>query len=80
MAAFSNELALEVTIPTIADPSLAPAGCHVLSALLPYVPADAQGGWEAHREVLRKRVLATLEGFRARLEGARRGTSRGHAG
>jgi phytoene dehydrogenase-like protein len=61
--AFAHELALEVTIPSAADPSLAPASCHVLSALLPYLPAAARGGWQAHREVLRKRVLTTLEGF-----------------
>jgi phytoene dehydrogenase-like protein len=60
---FADGLALEITVPTIADPSLAPAGRHVLSAILPYVPAKARGGWEAHREVVRKRVLTALEGF-----------------
>ena len=60
---FSDALALEVTVPTIADPSLAPAGRHVLSAILPYVPAVARGGWPAHSELVRKRVLAALEVF-----------------
>jgi phytoene dehydrogenase-like protein len=60
---FASELVIEITIPTIADPSLAPASFHVLSALLPYMPAAVPGGWEVHREVLRKRVLATLEDF-----------------
>ena len=60
---FATELALEVTVPTIADPSLAPKSCHVLSALLAYMPAASPGAWEAHREALKKRVLTTLEGF-----------------
>jgi phytoene dehydrogenase-like protein len=59
----SSELALELTIPTAADPSLAPAGCHVLSALIPYMPTIIAGGWEAPRMMLHKQVLAALEGF-----------------
>jgi phytoene dehydrogenase-like protein len=56
-------LAMEVTIPTVADAGLAPAGCHILSVLLPYMPVSVMGGWENCRAVLRKRVLETLENF-----------------
>jgi phytoene dehydrogenase-like protein len=59
----SSELAMEVTIPTAADPALAPAGCHVLSALVPYMPAAVAGGWEVPRMMLHRQVLATLEEF-----------------
>jgi phytoene dehydrogenase-like protein len=60
---FSSELAVEVTIPTIADPALAPPGCHVLSVLVPYMPAAVAGGWEVPRMVLHRQVIAMLEGF-----------------
>ena len=70
----SGELVLEATVPTVADPSLAPSGIHVLSALLPYVPASVQGGWEAQREPLRKQAMAVLEavapGLKDRVVGA----------
>jgi phytoene dehydrogenase-like protein len=56
-----DELVIEAMIPTVADPSLAPAGSHVLSAVLPYMPALVAGGWEAKREALRKRAIAALE-------------------
>ena len=56
-------LAMEVTIPTVADSSLAPPGGHVLCALLPYLPVSVAGGWEAGREILKMRVLRALEAF-----------------
>jgi len=57
----AGELVLEATVPTAADASLAPGGIHLLSALLPYMPASIQGGWKAHREPLRKQAMETLE-------------------
>jgi phytoene dehydrogenase-like protein len=58
-----EELIMELSIPSIADPNLAPAGGHVLIALLPYMPVVIEGGWQANRETLRRRTLATLERF-----------------
>lgn len=44
--AFANDLALEITVPSIHDPSLAPPGQHVLSAHVFYVPkTPAAGAW-----------------------------------
>ena len=57
----ADELVMEATVPTAADPSLAPNGIHVLSALLPYMPASVQGGWGSQREPLRKQAMAALE-------------------
>jgi phytoene dehydrogenase-like protein len=56
---------LDVTIPTIADPSLAPAGKHVLSATVQFVPYQLATGqsWGPARERLQRIVLATLEKF-----------------
>lgn len=58
-----EELAMEVSIPSVADPDSAPAGGHVLIAIVPYMPVTIEGGWQANRENLRRRTLATLERF-----------------
>jgi phytoene dehydrogenase-like protein len=54
---------IEVTVPSASAPDLAPPGSHVLSAVLPYMPATIAGGWEPQREILRRRALAMLERF-----------------
>ena len=41
----SPEPVVEITIPSIADPSLAPAGSHVLSAVVQYAPYALSSGW-----------------------------------
>ena len=56
-----ENLVVEATIPTIADPSLSQNGLHVLSLRIPYLPAHPQAGWTANRDVLQKRVLSMLE-------------------
>ena len=53
---------LEVRVPSLADPSLAPAGHHVASILVGYVSHDPGGGWtEPARRALVETVLAKLE-------------------
>jgi phytoene dehydrogenase-like protein len=52
---------LEATIPSIVDPSLAPAGRHVMSVLAQFVPYHlADGGWGDRREALGDLVVKTL--------------------
>jgi phytoene dehydrogenase-like protein len=52
---------LEVFAPTIEDPELAPAGHHVFSILVHWVPYELEGGWRnAQKEALLDRVLDTL--------------------
>ncbi len=58
---YSAAPALEVTIPTVNDPGLAPAGQHVLSAIVQYAPYQLAGGWEAQRERCAAVALDTLE-------------------
>jgi phytoene dehydrogenase-like protein len=42
---------LEITVPSVVDATLAPAGKHVLSAVVQYVPHQlAAGGWEQEQE------------------------------
>jgi phytoene dehydrogenase-like protein len=59
---FSERPHLEIRVPTVADPSLAPAGHHVVSILASFAPYDLEGGWtEAARERFGEAVLAVLE-------------------
>lgn len=52
---------LEVTVPTLTDGSLAPAGQHVLSIYAQYAPYRLRGAeWEASRETLGDLVVARL--------------------
>jgi phytoene dehydrogenase-like protein len=61
---FSPDPALEVTIPSTHDASLAPPGQHVLSAHVLYAPyALAEGAWDAARDQLLARVVATLRQY-----------------
>ncbi|MGQ0742566.1 MAG: phytoene desaturase family protein [Alphaproteobacteria bacterium] len=57
------ELVMEAAVPSVADPSMSPQGQHVLSARVPYLPLLSQATWNARREVLAERVLATLESY-----------------
>jgi len=46
---------MEITIPTVHDASLAPAGQHVMSAIVQYVPHDSHA-----RKTLEKTIMKTL--------------------
>ena len=55
---------LDVTIPSVLDPDLAPRGAHVMSIYAHYAPYRLRNGdWAASKDVLLRRVLATLERF-----------------
>jgi hypothetical protein len=43
---FSAAPAMEITLPTHNDPGLAPAGKHVLSAIVQYAPYELKEGWQ----------------------------------
>jgi phytoene dehydrogenase-like protein len=52
---------LDVTIPTLLDPSLAPAGKHVLSAYFQFAPYQLkEGNWDKRRGELADGVIRTL--------------------
>jgi phytoene dehydrogenase-like protein len=53
--------ALEITLPTVHDPELAPAGRHVLSATVQYAPYAPAGGWQAQKAPFLEAVLGVLE-------------------
>jgi phytoene dehydrogenase-like protein len=56
-----DEPVMEIVIPSLHDPSLAPAGQHVLSAHVMYVPYKLKTGWdEPAREAFSARVVDTI--------------------
>jgi phytoene dehydrogenase-like protein len=58
---FSQHPYLEATIPTLHDPSLAPAGKHVLSIYMQYAPYKLRNGdWDSQRDALGDVVVNTL--------------------
>jgi phytoene dehydrogenase-like protein len=59
---FSAAPILEITVPSVVDPTLAPAGKHVLSAIVQYVPYALAGGtWEHEKERLANLVIGMLD-------------------
>ena len=58
---FSSAPMLEITIPTLADPALAPAGKHVMSVIVQYAPYSVAGGWPAQRQAFTERVIDTIQ-------------------
>jgi phytoene dehydrogenase-like protein len=58
---FSREPYLDVMIPTLLDPSLAPEGKHVMSVCMQFAPYRVKhGDWSQHRDALRDAIIHTL--------------------
>jgi phytoene dehydrogenase-like protein len=67
---FSAAPYLDVTIPTILDPSLAPDGKHVLSAYVQFAPYKLKdGNWDTRRRELGDTVVKTLAAYAPNLPG-----------
>jgi phytoene dehydrogenase-like protein len=60
---FSSEPVMEITLPSLVDPALAPEGACVLSANVQYTPYALKGGWEAGRPRLLTAIMAQLERY-----------------
>jgi phytoene dehydrogenase-like protein len=59
---FSARPNLDLRVPTVADPSLAPQGHHVVSILSSYAPYTLDGGWtEEAKRALGETVVKELE-------------------
>lgn len=55
---------LDITIPTLTDPGLAPPGHHVMSVYVQYTPYNLkQGNWDDRRSEVAAAVLRTLRGY-----------------
>ena len=62
---FSRQPYLEVAIPSLTDPTLAPDGKHVMSIYMQYAPYKLKGGWDdrngdSQRKALGQTVVQTL--------------------
>jgi phytoene dehydrogenase-like protein len=57
----SSNPALEITVPSMHDRTLAPAGKHVLSAIVLYAPFDPRASGDGPRRDLHERALGVLE-------------------
>ncbi len=60
---FSPAPVLEITIPSVHDAGLAPAGKHVLSAVVQYAPYDLAEGWDTGRARFLAATLDALARF-----------------
>jgi phytoene dehydrogenase-like protein len=61
---FSRRPYMDVVIPTMVDPSMAPPGKHVMSIFVQYAPYHLNGGWDdAKREAFGDTVVNTLAEF-----------------
>jgi phytoene dehydrogenase-like protein len=66
---FSERPILDVFVPTVAHPELAPDGCHVVSILAHFAPYEVTGGWDdAKREHLGDAVIAELARYAPGIE------------
>lgn len=55
---------LEVSLPTLTDPSRAPEGKHILSIHAQFAPYQLKhGDWQTQRDVLSKTILDTLQAY-----------------
>lgn len=60
--AASDAPALEVTVPSLAEPGHAPEGHHVMSVLVQYAPhTPRDGGWAAQADAFADRVVGLLD-------------------
>ncbi len=66
---FSARPVLDVQVPTLETPELAPAGHHVFSILVHFAPYDLEKGWsEEQKERLLQAVMAVLSRYAPGLE------------
>ena len=67
---FSKQPYLEVAIPSLTDPSLAPQGQHVMSIYMQYAPFKLKNSdWESQRVALGDTVVKTLAQYAPNLPG-----------
>jgi phytoene dehydrogenase-like protein len=62
---------MDIVIPSMLDPTMAPPGKHVMSIFVQYAPYHLNGGWnDARREQLGDTVVDTLTQYAPNLKGA----------
>jgi phytoene dehydrogenase-like protein len=67
----SRQPYMDIVIPSLIDPGMAPPGKHVMSIFVQYAPYDVHGGWtDARREALGDTVVDTLAHYAPNLKSA----------
>ncbi len=58
---YSRRPYVDIVIPSLTDPSLAPPGKHVMSCFVQYAPYDLkEGNWDDHKEAFGDAVISTI--------------------
>ncbi len=66
---FSRRPYMDIIIPSLIDPSMAPPGKHVMSIFVQYAPYDlAEGTWEEQRDAFGDTVIDTLAQYAPNLK------------
>ena len=60
--------AMDISIPTVHDTTLAPAGKHVMSVIVQFAPYDLKGGWENNKEAFKQRLIDLLSEYAPGIE------------
>tara|TARA_R110002096_G_scaffold435548_1_gene661457 strand:- start:118255 stop:119790 length:1536 start_codon:yes stop_codon:yes gene_type:complete len=60
---YSEKPILEITFPSLSDPSLAPAGHHVMSVSASFAPYHLKAGWDKNRSAFSHNVLSIIEHY-----------------
>jgi len=66
---YSASPALDISVPSVHDGGLAPAGGHVLSAIVQFAPYAPEGGWEVHRETFMQQVVERIADYAPAIRG-----------
>jgi len=62
---------MDIVIPSMLDPAMAPPGKHVMSIFVQYAPYNLNGGWtDSRREALGDAVIDTLAGYAPNIKSA----------
>jgi phytoene dehydrogenase-like protein len=68
---FSRQPYMDIVIPSMIDPAMAPPGKHVMSIFAQYAPYHLDGGWtDARRDAFGDAVVDTLAEYAPNLKGA----------
>jgi phytoene dehydrogenase-like protein len=68
---FSRRPYMDIVIPSMIDPGMAPPGRHVMSIFVQYAPYALRGGWnDARREAFGDAVIETLSEYAPNLKAA----------
>jgi phytoene dehydrogenase-like protein len=60
---FSRRPYIDIVIPSLTDPSVAPPGKHVMSCFVQYAPYNLKGNWDEQREAFGDAVIAAIARF-----------------